>query len=254
METGPAAPQKGLSALEMLEQIESSIALTDRQRLLVLQTTDLAVATVLREQWPEIAKSHGVTSMIARRMFNHYRSQKQLKKEIALTTISSASGVFQQVLGTYLRAFLRGFGDSFKVALEKSYGKVKPDISIEKDGQPWSAIEVKTDLGWDRLYVSSGEWSRRRQSLIDVGFRDAHLVVLANTNWSGWNSSMESLGVLVILRFSPNDLRFSWYQDEETALTLEPLATADVIHAVEPLFEEIAHTQTSAATRPDGLR
>jgi capsid protein len=196
VETEFVSPEKTQSALQLLEAIEGSIALTDRQRLLVLQTTDLAVTTVLREQWPEIRKSCDVTVMIARRMFNHYSFQKQLKKDISLSTISSASGVFHQVVGTYLRAYLRSRDDSFRVALEKSYGTVRPDISIEKNGKPWAALEVKTDLGWNRPYLSSGEWTKRRQSVIDAGFRDARLVLLANSNWSGWDTSMEPLGVL----------------------------------------------------------
>lgn len=228
-------------AVQMLQAIEKSIALTDRQRLLVLQTTDLALATVVRENWPEIRASHAVTSMIARRMFNHYSVQKQLKNEISLSTIQSASGVLQQVVGTCLRAYLRAVDTSFAVRLDKGYGNVHPDVSVEKDGHPWSAIEVKTDLGWNRTYVSSGEWENRQQSLYEAGFGQAHLLILANANWSGWEPSMEEAGIYVILWISPNvSPRFKWYQDEDAELIIGPSRTADVLHPVEPLFEQIA--------------
>lgn len=244
-----SSPGKSSSFLQTLEAIERSIALTDRQRLLVLQTTDLAVATVLREHWSEIRESHAVTLMIARRMFNYYSSQKELKNEISLSTIQSASGVFQQVVGTYLRAYLRAIDPSFTVELDKPYGKVHPDIAVEKLGRPWSAIEVKTDLGWRRSYISSGEWKKRQQGLYDSGFRQAYLLILANTNWSGWDPSMKDLDVRVILRISPNvSPRFRWYREETAPLDVGSSPTADVLHGVEPIFEEIARWRGRVAS------
>lgn len=236
------------STVQMLEAIEKSIALTDRQRLLVLQTTDLAVATVLREHWPEVRNSHAVTAMIARRMFNHYSSQRELKNQIALSRMQSASGVFQQVVGTYLRAYLRAVAPAFAVALDKAYGKVQPDIAVERNGRPWSAIEVKTDLGWNRSYISSGEWKRRRQSLQEAGFGRAYLLILANTNWSGWNQSMEEFGVRVIFWTNPNmHPRFTWYRDENAPLRVGSNPTDDILHPVEPIFEEIGQRRQAQA-------
>jgi hypothetical protein len=231
--------------LETLRAIEESIALTDSQRLLILQTTDLAVATVVRENWPELRVSYALTAMIARRMFNHYKAQKKLKSEISLATIPSASGLFQQAVGTYLRAYLRAVDQSFNVHLDKGYGKLHPDVAIEAGGTPRSAIEVKTDLGWDRTYVSEGGWQKRREALIGEGFRDVHLLILANANWSGWQPSMEGGGIHVMLWTSPNNTRFKWYENEDADLVVGATQAADVLHPVEPLFEEIAPWRTA---------
>ena len=142
--------------LHKLRDIEESIALTDRQRLLVLRTTELAVATVLRESWEELKQGRAVTEMIARRMFNHYRSQQQLKSQIGLQTMTSASAIFQQSVGTYLRSYLEGIGD-FEVRLEHRYAQgLQPDIAVECRGSAIAAVEVKTDLGWNRIHLRAG--------------------------------------------------------------------------------------------------
>ena len=71
--------------VKRLRDIEESMAMPDRQRLMIMRTTDLAVATVLREGWADVKEAHGVTEMIARRVFYHYKAQKELKKQIGLS-------------------------------------------------------------------------------------------------------------------------------------------------------------------------
>jgi hypothetical protein len=144
-----------------LRNIEDSIALTDRQRLLVIKTTELAVATVLRESWEDLKQDRAVTEMIARRMFNHYQSQQLLKSHIGLETMTPASAILQQAVGTYLRAYLAGMGE-FEVRLEHRYQPgLQPDIAVEHDARRIAAVEVKTDLGWKREYISGGAWAAR---------------------------------------------------------------------------------------------
>ena len=155
--------------IERLRNIEESIAMTDRQRLMVMQTTELAVTTIFRENWEEISQTNAVTEMIVRRMFNHYFAQKELKRQIELSIIPSASGIFQQAVGTYLRAFLDNH-DHFDVYLDKLYeGRVRPDVAVELNGQRLVAVEVKTDLGWQRDYIQSDKkWSARRKVWVTI--------------------------------------------------------------------------------------
>jgi hypothetical protein len=229
--TAKTAPGK---TTELLEAIEESIALTDRQRLLVLRTTDLAVMQVIRDSWPELKSSSVITRMVARRMFNHYKTQIDLKKQISLSRIESASGVLQRVVGSYLAAYLSNVSPRYAVWLDKRYsGDIHPDIAVERDAQPFSAIEMKTDLGWQRDYISSGAWDARRKNLVGAGFSHSYLVVLANTNWAGWSPPMRSQNVYVLLPTSPNmTAKFKWYEDERAPL--------DIMHPLENVFEQIA--------------
>ena len=156
--------------IKKLREVEASIARTDHKRLQILRTTETKVESVLQENWDEIAKAHGISEMVARRMFYHSRFQKELKEQIGLSIIPSASGIFQQVVGAYLRAFLKSEGP-FQVSLDRLYEKrFRPDIAVERNGQRWAVIEVKTDLGWHRDYAKSGNCIYGRNTHWDTRF------------------------------------------------------------------------------------
>lgn len=235
--------------VQRLRDVEEAIAMPDRQRLLVMQTTGLAVTTILRESWSEIKDANAVTEAIARRMFFYCKAQKELKKQVGLSIVPSMSGVFQQAVGTYLRAYLETVGP-FEVYLDKLYdGHLRPDIAIERDGQRQSIIEVKTDLGWNRDYIDAPDeddsWAKRRNQCLEAGFQAVYLLILANSNWPGFKQGMERQGVRVLLRTSPNSGKFKWYQDEQAPLGKANLNDLNddggVIHPIEALFEEVFH-------------
>ena len=144
-----------------------------------------------------------------------------------------------------MRAFLDNH-DHFEVYLDKLYKeRVRPDVAVELNGHRLVAVEVKTDLGWQRDYIASGKWSKRRKACINIGFGDAYLLILANSNWSGFKPDMESQNVRVLMCTSPNDPKFKWYTEPETSLdrvsSPEFCTQGDVIHPIEELFTEIAH-------------
>ena len=196
----------------------------------------------MREDGEQIGRVRAVTEMVARRMFYHYKAQKALKAQIALSAISPASGVFQQVVGTYLRAYLKTVGE-YDVYLDRLYdGQLRPDISIERRGKRLAAIEVKTDLGWHREYISSGGWRSRKDKCLGAGFPYSYLLILSNLNWPGFPPSMESEGVRVLLSGHPNDRRFKWYTNDRIPLdgpSTPPSPSDDVIHPIEELFEQL---------------
>jgi hypothetical protein len=239
----------GEDPIQRLRDIEEAIAMTDRQRLLVMGTTGLAVETVLRQSWGEIKEALAITEMITRRMFNHCKAQKELKKQIGLSIVPSMSGIFQQAVGTYLRAYLETVGQ-FQVHLDKQYdGHLRPDIAVERNSQRLAAIEVKTDLGWNRDYIATpaepDSWANRKDQCKNAQFEAVYLLILANSNWPGFKSGMERQGVRVLLRTSPNNVKFKWYQDEQAplgeAILNDSNDDGEVIHPIEALFEEVSH-------------
>lgn len=230
-------------SIQKLRDVEEAIAISDRQRLLAMRTTELAVATVMRESWDELKATHAVSEMVARRMFNQYRAQKELKRLIGLSISPSASGFFQQAVGTYLRAYLESVGE-YGVYLDRLYnGRLRPDVAVERGKERLAVIEVKTDLGWNREYVSSGGWDRRKRECLEAGFRAAYLLILANTNWPGYSQTMDGSGVRVLLWTHPNDrVECAWYQQVDAPLTITSSPGQwSILHPIEELFEEIAH-------------
>ena len=235
------------SSVERLKVLEEAIAQPDRRRLAVMRKSRLTAKNVLKNRWPEVKEGCAVTEAIALRLFYHYKTQKDVKEEIGLSVADSASGVFHQAVGMYLKAYLETLGH-FPVYLDKRYkyeGRkyVRPDIAVERDGQPTVAIEVKTDLGWKRDYIESGAWARRQEHCQSVGFKVVYLLILANTNWSGFGPGMEEQGVRVLLRISPNDPRFKWYQDAGKPWAVKTMFGVDypeVLHPIESLFEEVS--------------
>ena len=234
------------SGIERLRLLEDAIAKPDRRRLASMRSSKLIARNILKNRWPELKEGFAVTEAITRRMFNHYKTQKDLKEEIGLSVAPSASGVFHQAVGMYLKAYLETIGH-YPIFLDKryNYGRkyLRPDIAIERDGKPAVAIEVKTDLGWKRDYIESGDWTRRQKHCESAGFKLVYLLILANTNWSGFEVGMEEQGIRVMLSVSPNDPKFEWYQDTMYPWALKGLFRVEypeMLHPIETLFEEVS--------------
>lgn len=240
---------------EHLLQIEKQLRLADQHRVMSIETTFLALQAVLEQHRTLLLREHAITEMIGRRMFYHYHNQKLLKQLLDISIAAPGYDVFEQAVAIYLAAFLRPFGD-FKVALNHQFFvkggiRLRPDIAVTHAERKIAALEVKTDLGWNREYIKNGEWAGRRKAFIEVGFPQSYLVILTKINWykQGWVSDLckpdvlDKLGVTVLFHEHPNDPnKFPWYRDEEAQLHVEgdPLHPADIIHFIEPLFEEIS--------------
>ena len=87
----------------------------------------------------------------------------------------------------------------------------------------------------------------RRKQCLDAGFKKSYLMILANTNWPGFEPGMKDRGVRVLLCANPNRDNFAWYKDENAHLKeLTPhrgsgnCKEVHVIHTLEDLFNEVA--------------
>ena len=232
------------SSYERLLQIEGSIAMPDRQRVMILDTSYLALQTVLREHWMDLRQRYAISEMIARRMFYYYQTQKQLKKVLQVSIAAAASDVLEQVIGMYISAYLTSIG-SFEVKINSLFsytgGQVRPDIAVLHNGVRLATVEVKTDLGWQRDYCTKTGWKERREKCKETaGFKEAILFVLAKKNWEKEyvkiEAIMEDESIFVLLKEHPNDeRRFPWYENDSTSLE-----ESDIIRPIESMFEDIS--------------
>lgn len=229
------------SPYEHLLQIERQVSLADQQRLMSIETTFLALETVLREKWQPLKQQWAITEMIGRRMFYHYRTQKQLKQLLGISMAAAGASVLEQVIGTYLAAYLGQFS-GFRVYLNRQFRttsgeRVRPDIAVTHGDQNVAALEAKTDLGWHRGYIDEGDWDKRREMFRSAAFSQSYLIIMSNVNWSGYRQEMDRQGVRVLFVEHPNDdSAFPLYTDEAHRLTHPD----EIIHPVEPVFEQVA--------------
>ena len=224
---------------EQLMQIERQIALADEQRLMAVQTTFLAIQTLLGLHWRQLRETWAVTEMIARRMFYHFKTQQDLKKLLEIRKAAARSDVLEQAVGTYLKAYL-GSDRGVKVRLNWQFrgrhGSVRPDIAVVREEQRIAALEVKIDLGYNKGYIKNGGWKKRQDECVQARFARCYLVVLTNRNWPGYEECMGEQNVRVLLVEHPNsETSFPLYEEETYRLSPDH----DMMHPIEPVFQEI---------------
>lgn len=232
---------------QRLLQIEDSIAIPDRQRLMILDTSYLALQTLIREHWKDLKQIYAISEMIARRMFYYYRTQKQLKKVFQISMAAASSDVLEQAIGMYLSAYLGQF-EGFEVKMNSLFkhrgGQIRPDIAVLKDKTKLATVEIKIDLGWQRNYLKT-DWEKRCEECKTAGFRRSYIFMLTKYNWEKEYEEirlkMENDHIFVLLKEHPNnDNRFPWYKNDTV-----PLQKSDIISPIEIMFEEILRIRNS---------
>ena len=232
-------------AYERLMRIETNIASPDHKRVGILRTSSSQVQKVLEAHWPTLKQQLAVSEMIARRMFYHFKTQKDLKTALGISLAPVGAGVLEQAVGMYLAAYLRQF-PGLEVTMNTLFGRrIRPDIAVLYNGDRLATVEVKIDLGWQRSYFRpekkgvASRWDARVRGCRQAGFKRSYILVLTKSNWlrsySEIEARAEAEGIFVLLKEHPNDeKRFRWYRDDS-----ERLRRSDVIRPIEGMLEEI---------------
>ncbi len=90
-------------------------------------------------------------------------AQKKYKEKTNRYKNYSLSDIFQDIIAHYLR--LKLSQKEYKIYLEKTSNKLRPDILIEKNNKNWAIIEVKTNLGWNRHITKKEKYLGRLKHL-----------------------------------------------------------------------------------------
>src|SRR3989344_5815181 len=84
-------------------------------------------------------------------LFKIREAQWRFKIDFKRKIDYSLSDFFQDIVAHYLK---RTLPTNFEVVVEEKMGRTRPDILIRKNGQNWAAIEIKTNIGWNRSLVN----------------------------------------------------------------------------------------------------
>jgi type I site-specific restriction-modification system R (restriction) subunit len=134
-------------------------------------------------------ENNEISQAILLRMKSYYTYQNQIKHLLNKRYITPASDFFVETILFYLMVCLKLCKSSLQVRSEKQIGgkgTPRPDMSIWDNGKLVSAIECKTQLGWNR-YGWKQDYKKRTAKIKRL-FPDAtcYLIVMTSQNWPGF--------------------------------------------------------------------
>lgn len=173
-----------------------------------------------------------ITHAILLRLKAFFRCQEQIKANLGKIYAAPAADFFVETVCFFLKVVLEKLNPTLSVASEKNVvkrrGSMRPDISIWKGEELVSAIECKTQLGWNRKgWLDDFE---KREKILSDDFQNARifLLVMTGSNWPGFGKD-ERVGkqfFVILNKIWPIDFEI---ENVESAITTP----------IESLFEEI---------------
>ncbi len=91
-------------------------------------------------------------------LFRIREAQERYGKKINRDVNYSIADIFQDLIAHYLKLVL---SKNYEILLEQKEKKVRIDILIKKNEKNWAAIEIKTNVGWDRELVKGKKYLKR---------------------------------------------------------------------------------------------
>lgn len=158
--------------------------------------------------------SKKVSWLIYYNIFRIRESQWKYKVDFKRKIDYSLSNIFQDIVAHYLKKTL---SSNFEVIIEEKIGKVRPDILIRKNGKNWAAIEIKTNIGWNRWLVNEENHKIRLKQLskqLNISFSRVFYIfeTIENVNKTfveRFNKNHFKGDILPLFRFRPRPRSFT---------------------------------------------
>lgn len=131
-----------------------------------------------------------ITIAVLMRLRSHFMTQAKTTELLNKVYAAAAADFFVETICFFLMVVLQKLDPTLSVAAEKKTvpkrGKMRPDITIWRNGQVVAAIECKTQLGWNR-HGWQNDFEARETRLADEA-PDARLflLVMSGSNWAGF--------------------------------------------------------------------
>lgn len=108
---------------------------------------------------------NGVNKEIFYQLFKIREAQSEYKDKAHRGVDYALADIFQDLVAHYLRTQLN---KHYEVLIEDKIKKCRPDIVIKKNGKYHAAIEIKTNIGWDRQLSKKENYTKRLKTISRV--------------------------------------------------------------------------------------
>lgn len=172
-----------------------------------------------------------ITWAILMRLKSYLTSQDAIKSHLNKVYAAPAADFFVETIVFYLRVALERLSPGLTIASEKNIvrrrGSMRPDISIWRGDRLISAIECKTQLGWNRDGWLLDFQNREHRLRVDCPDAKLYLLVMTGSNWPGFGDDVRLGRQFFVL------LKDTWPRD------IEVISPDLITHRFESLVNEI---------------
>jgi len=196
-----------------------------------------SIAQGIPERTTSNISNHQFSKEILSKMYYYYLAQDKYKDWFGRGLKYAGADYFEDVVAASLKRFV---GSKYKVFVEKSYTfkrkakralQIRPDISVEYKGNPIYVLELKTQLGRNRIDWKR-DWKKRKKQLcklLKLSKKKVILVILTGANWDS-NIKLDD-DIIILSRLWP-----------EKPLN-QLLTQNNFIGYIEPLYKKILNSK-----------
>lgn len=183
---------------------------------------------------PVNLKDTDLTHAVLLRLKSYFAAQDEIKRSLQKVYAAPAADFFVETVCFFLKVAFRHLNPSLVVASEKNIvprrGALRPDISIWQADKVVSAIECKTQLGWNRNKWLPDFEEREKRLHQEYPEAKLFLLVLTSSNWRGFGTDQRGGKQFFVLL---GDAGVGRIRDLDLA------APNMIIHRIEALIQEI---------------